>query len=77
MYEDWAHEVVVRRLAEASGTPVHKIDLDDLLTNYVEDSLDFVELMTGLEEDFGLDEVTEGSLRTVRDLVELVRRSGR
>lgn len=70
MYEDWAHEVVVRRLAEAS-------DLDDLLTNYVEDSLDFVELMTGLEEDFGLDEVTEGSLRTVRDLVELVRRSGR
>lgn len=77
MYEDWAHEVVVRRLAEASGTHVHKIDLDDLLTNYVEDSLDFVELMTGLEEDFGLGEVTEGSLRTVRDLVELVRRSGR
>ncbi len=76
MFEDWAHQVVVRRLAEASG---HLFIRSTMICsrNYVEDSLDFVELMTGLEEDFGLGEVTDGSLRTVCDLVELVRRSGR
>lgn len=77
MFGDWAHEEVVRRLAEASGTHMNEIGLVDLLANYIEDSLDFVELMTALEEDFGLGEVTEGSLRTVRDLVELVRNSRR
>lgn len=75
--EDWAHEEVTRRLAEASGTNMNEIGLDDLLTNHIGDSLDFVELMTVLEEDFGLGEVTEGSLRSVRDLVELVRNSRR
>lgn len=75
--KDWAYEEIVRRLAETSGIHMNEIGLDDLLANYIEDSLDFVELMTALEEDFGLGEVTEGSLRTVRDLVELVRASRR
>lgn len=64
-------------LAEQLEIPVDEISLDtDILEDLGADSLDVVELVTSLEEEYGIVITDEnaGNLHTVRQVVEFIEK---
>jgi acyl carrier protein len=76
---DWAHRHVILFLAERSRRPPESISTSERLSVFFEDSLDLVELIMGLEDEFSieLDDHEAAKLDTVQDLIEFVRQYGR
>lgn len=73
---DWATHYVIRFLSDRLQMPEESIHLSDKLADFELDSLDFVELIMALEDEFQrkLPDATANGLATVGDLIELVRR---
>ncbi len=74
----WAHEQVVRFLARASGRPPESIRLDMPLAHLDIDSLEEIEFIMEIEDEFGFDIPNPiAPLVTVGDLVDFVRSAKR
>ena len=76
--EDWAHHHVISLLAERYQLDPATTSPSTSLSAILEDSLDAVELIMHLEEEFDPPRTVtaEEKLETVGDLIELVRRRG-
>lgn len=73
---DWAEQVVREALSRFCGKPALSFRLEDRLDTHVLDSLDLVEFIMQLEDEFSVElEETSSTVNTVGDLVDLVRRS--
>lgn len=75
MEQDWAWDYVVNSLAAQFDLARETIMPTDRLADLSVDSLDILEFVMSLEDDFGRD-IPESSLseiQTVGDLVDLVR----
>jgi acyl carrier protein len=74
--EDWAHHHVMLVLSDRLGRDPSSISPDERLSDLGFDSLDAVELVMAIEDEFQVTVHDEDQrrLETVQDLIDLVRR---
>ena len=65
-------EKTAKILAEYKDIDVSEIPLDSTFEDLGLDSLDTVEIVMSLEDEFGISIELDSSLKTVRELVELI-----
>ncbi|MBS7315836.1 MAG: acyl carrier protein [Clostridiaceae bacterium] len=65
-------EKTAKILAEYKDIDVSEISLDSTFEDLGLDSLDTVEIVMSLEDEFGISIELDSSLKTVRELVELI-----
>ena len=65
-------EKVAKILADYKDVDVSTVKLDSSFTDLGLDSLDTVEIVMNLEDEFGVEIEMNESLKTVKDLVELI-----
>ena len=68
-------EKTAKILAEYKDIDVSEITLDSTFEDLGLDSLDTVEIVMTLEDEFGISIELDSNLKTVRELVELIDRS--
>lgn len=66
------YEKVAKILAQYRDMEVDGISMETTFEDLGLDSLDMVDLVMALEDEFGIEIEVEKNLRTVRDLVELI-----
>ncbi len=68
-------EKTAKILAEYKDIDVSEISMDSTFEDLGLDSLDTVEIVMSLEDEFGISIELDSSLKTVRELVDLIDRS--
>jgi acyl carrier protein len=75
--DDWATQYVLTFLTERTGRERSSIRPDDRIADLLIDSLDIVEFMMGVEDEFGIElpDPSRVEVETVDDAIAWVRRS--
>lgn len=70
-------EKLMKIISHSAGIPIHRINLDDTAKNLGLDSLDYLELIMEIEDEFGVDipdpiaeEIQKGTIENIADYIE-------